>query len=426
MEATLSPRRIGHRPLRVMLADPPVGEEHYIYYQPTMGILYLLGALKRAFPRTEVEIRYLQGFGDMSDHLAEVEDFAPDLYGLSFKTPMARLGYRTLAAVKQRFPSLPVIAGGSHVSIMADDVMARTPVGRLCAGGMRRQRRPASWRISRTGSSRLEEVAGAVYRTGRLDPQRNPPSPFPERSRRLSPGPRGTWSMSIAFRECRTVSVGRISASSSAGAVRFQCTFCSEPVWKIFGRPTYQKPGLRKTSSRRSVTCTTWGFARCDSGARSSTPTADWALELLRGIADTGTPRDLFFNFNIRGAVMSRTLADAMAAANVWLVTAGLEDRVQPSPGRGSGSMSPLGADRAQLRPHAVLTRDQDRRLLPVLLRLGRRGTGSAGKRPRIVVRTIEWALDLGEPRHAPLHVYLDRHPSSRELRFGISRSGTG
>ena len=42
----MSPARAGGRPLRVMLADPPVEEEHYIYYQPTMGILYLLGALR--------------------------------------------------------------------------------------------------------------------------------------------------------------------------------------------------------------------------------------------------------------------------------------------------------------------------------------------------------------------------------------------
>src|SRR3954462_5585155 len=70
------------RPLRIMLADPPVEEERYIYYQPTMGILYLLGALQQAFTREEVELRYLQGFGSMADHLTAIEEFDPDLYGL--------------------------------------------------------------------------------------------------------------------------------------------------------------------------------------------------------------------------------------------------------------------------------------------------------------------------------------------------------
>src|SRR5512135_3562548 len=117
-----------------MLADPPVEEEPYIYYQPTMGILYLLGALKQAFSQEDVEVRYLQGFGTMSDHLESIEAFRPDIYGLSFKTPMARLGHRTLCAVKERFPRLAVIAGGSHVSIMADDVMNTTPVDACFVG----------------------------------------------------------------------------------------------------------------------------------------------------------------------------------------------------------------------------------------------------------------------------------------------------
>jgi len=58
-----------------MLADPPVQEEHYIYYQPTMGILYLLGALRKSFSPTDVEVRYLQGFGGMREHLEAIAEY---------------------------------------------------------------------------------------------------------------------------------------------------------------------------------------------------------------------------------------------------------------------------------------------------------------------------------------------------------------
>ena len=177
----LVPMRVGARPFRVMLADPPVLEEHYIYYQPTMGILYLLGALQRAFSPTEVELRYLQGFGDLRDHLDAIEEFQPDLYGISFKTPMARLGYRTLAAVKERFPSMPVIAGGSHVSIMADDVMARTKAD-ACVRG--------SARIASFGSCRVSPAASSDSKTSRA------PSSEPDhRSYTTLPHRSGTTSM---------------------------------------------------------------------------------------------------------------------------------------------------------------------------------------------------------------------------------------
>src|SRR5512135_2217341 len=159
-----------------MLADPPVEEEPYIYYQPTMGILYLLGALKQAFSQEDVEVRYLQGFGTMSDHLESIEAFRPDLYGLSFKTPMAGLGHRTLCAVKERFPKLPVIAGGSHVSIMADEVMTMTPADACFRGECEETIVQLAETFSR-GRPRFDHIRGAVYRT-RTSLAHNPPAPF--------------------------------------------------------------------------------------------------------------------------------------------------------------------------------------------------------------------------------------------------------
>ncbi len=389
MEATLSPRRIGHRPLRVMLADPPVGEEHYIYYQPTMGILYLLGALKRAFPRTEVEIRYLQGFGDMSDHLAEVKDFAPDLYGLSFKTPMARLGYRTLAAVKQRFPSLPVIAGGSHVSIMADDVMARTPVD-ACVRGECEDTVVRLVESFADGQLSFDEIPGAVYRSGG-ELQRNPPAPF---TTDLDAFAWPAWDLidldrfpGMPYSKRRPY----LGVLVSRGCP-YQCTFCSEPVWKIFGRPTYRwrKPAniveeIRYLYDRGVREMRLW----CEEFNAG----AEWALDLLDRIAALGL-EDLYFNFNIRGDVMSEALADAMAAANVWLVTMGME----------SASNRTLKG----VRKH--VTMQQIERCAALL---SARGVKIAGyfqfysaweeadrlcwETPEDCRRTIEWAMDLGE-----------------------------
>jgi len=303
-----------------MLADPPVEEEHYIYYQPTMGILYLLGALRKSFSPTDVEVRYLQGFGGMREHLEAIAEYRPDVYGLSFKTPMARLGHRTLKAVKERFPSLTVIAGGSHASIMADEIMTMTPTD-ACFQGECEETIVQIAESFGSGRKRIEEIPGAVYRTGD-SLGHNPPSPF---RKDLDSIPWPAWDM-IDFDRFPGMPYSKrhpyLGVLISRGCP-FRCTFCSEPVWKIFGRPTYRSrsPGniieeIRFLYDRGVREMRLW----CE---EFNAGTA-WALDLLHRIAALGH-RDLYFNFNIRGDVMPEAMADAMVAANVWLVSMGFE-----------------------------------------------------------------------------------------------------
>jgi anaerobic magnesium-protoporphyrin IX monomethyl ester cyclase len=303
-----------------MLADPPVQEEYYIYYQPTMGILYLLGALRQAFSPADVEVRYLQGFGSMRDHLRAIEDYRPDIYGLSFKTPMARLGHRTLLAVKERFPSLTVIAGGSHVSIMADEVMSMTPTDACFQG----ECEESVVRIAEAFGSEcphIEEIPGAVYRAG-PSLRHTPPAPF---QKDLDSFPWPAWDM-IEFDRFPGMPYSKrrpyLGVLVSRGCP-FRCTFCSEPVWKIFGRPTY-----RARSPAKIVEEVRYLY---DRGVRELrlwceefNAGASWATDLLHRIAALDHP-DLYLNFNIRGDVMPEAMADAMVAANVWLVSLGFE-----------------------------------------------------------------------------------------------------
>src|SRR4030095_14150168 len=316
----MSRARSGARPLRVMLADPPVQEEYYIYYQPTMGILYLLGALRQAFSPGDVEVRYLQGFGSMRDHLRAIEDYRPDIYGLSFKTPMARLGHRTLRAVKERFPSLTVIAGGSHVSIMADEVMTMTPTD-ACFQGECEESVVRIVEAFGSDRPRIEEIPGAVYRAA-SELGHTPPSPF---RKDLESFPWPAWDM-IDFDRFPGMPYSKrrpyLGVLVSRGCP-FRCTFCSEPVWKIFGRPTYRARSpaniieeIRYLYDRGVRELRLW----CEEFNAGTS----WALDVLQRIAALGH-RDLYLNFNIRGDVMPTAMADAMVAANVWLVSLGFE-----------------------------------------------------------------------------------------------------
>jgi len=103
----------------------------------------------------------------------------------------------------------------------------------------------------------------------------------------------------------------------------FACTFCSEPVWKIFGRPTYRARSPKSITDEMTYLHDR-GVREIRLWCEEFNAAGPWALRVLQEIAALGF-RDLFLNFNIRGDVMTDELADAMVAANVWLVTMGFE-----------------------------------------------------------------------------------------------------
>ena len=126
-----------------------------------------------------------------------------------------------------------------------------------------------------------------------------------------------------AFRECRTASVARTSVFSSAGAALSGARSVPSPSGRSSAarltapdRPRNILEEIRYLYDRGVREMRLW----CEEFNAAS----EWALELLHGIAGLGYS-DLFFNFNIRGDVMSEALAEAMVSANVWLVTMGME-----------------------------------------------------------------------------------------------------
>ena len=103
----------------------------------------------------------------------------------------------------------------------------------------------------------------------------------------------------------------------------FKCTFCSEPIWKIFGKPSYRARSVESILAEM-----TYLYQR---GARELrlwceelNTSIRWTKELMRGIAGLGY-RDLYLNFNLRGDSMDDELADLIKAAGTWMVSIGIE-----------------------------------------------------------------------------------------------------
>jgi anaerobic magnesium-protoporphyrin IX monomethyl ester cyclase len=308
------------RPLRVVIADPPRREEPYPYHLPTMGVLYLLGAIKRAFPPSEVSVTYLGANETLDTHLKRIADLKPDLYGLSFKSQMARIAYRTLNAVKQRFPQLPVIAGGQHVSALPHEIMERTSVNAAFRGEC--EETIVTLIESFNGlSTKYSHIAGAVFReSGEVIS--NPVAPL---KARIDDIPWPAWDV-ITPTDFPGMPYKRgypyLGVLVSRGCP-FQCTFCSEPVWKIHGRPSFRARSPEDIA-REVEHVYRMGVKEMRLLCEEFNVSEKWCCEVLDRIIALGH-KDLFLNFNIRGDVMSDRLATAMKAANVWMVNIGIE-----------------------------------------------------------------------------------------------------
>src|SRR5206468_10872432 len=88
------------------------------------------------------------------------------------------------------------------------------------------------------GRFHWEDIPGAVHRDGSSFRQ-NPLSPF---RKDLDEFPRPAWDMIDMHRFPGMPYSKRrpyLGVLISRGCP-FRCTFCSEPVWKIFGRPTFR------------------------------------------------------------------------------------------------------------------------------------------------------------------------------------------
>jgi anaerobic magnesium-protoporphyrin IX monomethyl ester cyclase len=295
-----------------------------VYHHPTLGLLYLAGAIRSAFSEREVDVAYQTGFGSVREHLDAISRYRPDLYATSFKTPMAPLAYATMCAVHKAFPSLPIIAGGAHCTAMPDEVLRHSPANSCFRG---EGEKSIVQLISNWGSAgpRFEATAGAVFRDGGSIVH-NDPAPF---GHDLDAYPRPAWDLVDARRfggmnyERGRPSLGVVVSRGCP----WRCTFCSEPIWKINGRPTYR--------ARSPIAIAEEVQLLYENGVREirlwcEELNADpvWATETLRAIAALGH-YDLYLTCNLRAGRLTPELAEAMAAANLWLAYIGIESASQ-------------------------------------------------------------------------------------------------
>lgn len=308
--------------MKILLADPPLVHYRLETNYPNLGLLYLVSNTRQQLE--DVDFAYTPARDDLETHLAEIAEFGPDLYGLSFTSVGTENAYTTIRAVRERFPELPILCGGAHPTVMPGEVLEQTPTD-LCALGEGEATLVEVIRHLRGEMDRSQVDGLAWLEDGQLvtSPPRTPEHDLDR----------------LSFPAWDLVEPGQylgpqihqgepVTAVLASRGCPYRCTFCSNPVWKL------SKPHCRYRSPENLAAEIKMlhdaGYRELYIRSDELNADAAWAEKACRAIADLGLS-DMSYQVNLRADRMTDTLADGLAEINCWLVHLGIEsgnDRV--------------------------------------------------------------------------------------------------
>jgi anaerobic magnesium-protoporphyrin IX monomethyl ester cyclase len=160
--------------MRVMLINPPIDsviEEgnanpvtSFLFYNSApLGILYIAAVLERAGHEVAVIDAAAEQL-NVGRTVQRVEDFKPDLIGIGSFTVTFATTIKLGARLKEAMPSVPIVLGSYHVTLVPEEAMAHTQfdVGVLGEG----EYTMLELCDVVAGRKALDDVPGIVYRDG--------------------------------------------------------------------------------------------------------------------------------------------------------------------------------------------------------------------------------------------------------------------
>ena len=305
--------------MKIILADPPRKEQYYDLSYPNIGILYLIAYLRKHYGQG-LEVRYLEGQASLEDHIRLIAEFQPDVYGLSFALWTATLAYRTLNAVKKRYPDLHTICGGPQPTADPEEVFTKSAVD-CCCLGEGEETFLEYVRAMSMGQTNLSDIPGLSWRGPDGNMEQSAKRAF---IKKLDDIPEPAWDL-VDFSKYAGMHIHQASPQTHLLVSRgcpFDCNFCANAVWK------YNKPWVRLRSPENIAHEIDRLYGR---GIREIYMTSDefnvsekWALGVCRAIEELGH-RDLYLQCNVRADVVSPELAQAFKRINLWMVHLGIE-----------------------------------------------------------------------------------------------------
>lgn len=204
--------------MKVLLIIPPNIGRYVAATIPHAGIAYLSAMLKK--DSHEV------GLADMRMHASNeylfrrIEKFKPDLIGMTTAAIGYKMAYDIIAAIKAKFPKIPIAIGGSYASTVHSKILEDTKVDYVIYGEGERTF------VELANGRDLENIHGLIYRKGG-EIVMNPPYSLEQDLDKLPFPDYGIFELGKMLEK-------RIPIVSTRGCPN-RCTFCS--IQLVMGHP---------------------------------------------------------------------------------------------------------------------------------------------------------------------------------------------
>lgn len=188
-------------------------------YYP-LGLLSISAYIQKRIE--SVDIKIIDGLLELSD----VESYKPDIVGISLLSPFYTLGCQTASAIHARFPNLPIVFGGHHITYLPNNLPGE------CIAGVLGEGEETFYQICKLLNTKgclettdLKNINSIIYwETGVLQyTQKNDLFLTPEQIPLIN-------NYSLCVLKNKLLDTFHIIASRGCP---FQCRFCSSsPFWK--------------------------------------------------------------------------------------------------------------------------------------------------------------------------------------------------
>ncbi|NVM54126.1 MAG: radical SAM protein [Candidatus Helarchaeota archaeon] len=305
--------------MKVAFGDPPM---QYLRFtqalsSPNIGILYLISYLRKM--NNQVQTYYIQPYLNLKQHIEKLKQISPDLYGISFANSLQNRAYNTIKHVRKNFPTIPIICGGACPSADPEGVLNNSDAD-ICIIGEGEVTSHELVDFYMNNKSDLHKIPGIAFRDNDQI-IKTPPRPL---IKDLDTIPMPAWDI-INFSNYSGITLKKKSPDTcivSSRGCPFNCTFCSNPVWKA------NKPWLRARSPKNIAEEIQYLYGR---GIREIYIRADefninpkWCIEVCEEIQKLDL-KGMYFQCNLRADNFPEELAKAMHDANFWMVHLGIE-----------------------------------------------------------------------------------------------------
>ena len=231
--------------MKILLVNAPplktFGITGQIY--PPLGILYLASYAREK--RKDFEFRAIDGYKENKRKIVrKIIEYAPDVLGVSFTTQAATGAYKLINEVKKINPEIFVVTGGPHTTALPEDCLKNSAADIAVIGEGEETFLEIVQKVEKS-SMDIDSILGtAVMDNGRF--KKNPNRPLIENLDNI-PFPARDLIDITKYPGYMYKKYNRDTDIISARGCPYNCTYCSNPVWKL------QKPWYRLRSPENVV-----------------------------------------------------------------------------------------------------------------------------------------------------------------------------